>query len=429
MPQFRRKYTDGGEGAAIAAMGRRMTSESGEPGPGGRVWRPPAGDEGLAGRAETPAAEGAAGAPAAPVPPSTRRGPGWLALALAVVAAALGGGIAGGLLVLQLGDDGDGGAQPGGSAPSVVEVDITSAVTDAVQKARPAVVRVESATRRTFDVGSGVVISAEGYILTNAHVVLGTDQLKVVFADGSERPAVLIGHDYPFNDIAVLQVAPVGLTVMETADSDALRPGETVIAIGNPLGELYGSVTVGVISGLNRSRLLDGVRHDDIIQTDAAVNSGNSGGALVNLAGQLVGIPTTILRQSGAGQPVEGVAFAIPSNRALDIANRIIAARGPIPRPSLELEHIDLNEEVAARLPALAVSSGAVVLTIVQGGAAAQAGIRAGDVIVQLGDDVIDARTPLLNALAGHQPGETVKVVLNRNGRIIEAEVRLAKRS
>ncbi len=428
MPQFRQKYTDGGKGAAIGAAGRAMTTGSGDPGDGGRIWRPPRGDEGLGGRREELPGETPPGG-AAPAPPPAANGRGWLTLALALALAAFVGGIAGGLLVLQFGSDDGHSDRPGVPGLAAVEVDITSAVTDAVAKARPAVVRVESATRRTFDVGSGVVISEEGYILTNAHVVVGTDQLKVVLADGSERPAVLIGHDYPFNDIAVLQVAPGGLTVIPAGDSDALKPGETVIAIGNPLGELYGSVTVGVVSGLNRSRLLDGVRHDDIIQTDAAVNSGNSGGALVNLDGKLVGIPTTILRQSSSGQPVEGVAFAIPSNRALGIARRIIAARGPIARPSLELEHIDLNEEVVARLPALAVSSGAVVLTVVPGGVAAQAGIRAGDVIVQLGNDTVDARTPLLNALAAHEPGESIKVVLNRNGRIIETEVRLAKRS
>ncbi|MES4791659.1 MAG: hypothetical protein C4321_00540, partial [Chloroflexota bacterium] len=303
----------------------------------------------------------------------------------------------------------------GNGGAATVTVDITTAVSDAVRKARPAVVRIESASRRSFDVGSGVVISPEGYILTNAHVVMGTDDLKVVFADGTERPAVLIGHDHPFNDVAVLQVAPVGLSVIQVGDSARLEPGEIVVAIGNPLGELFGSVTMGVVSGVDRSRILDGMRHDDIIQTDAsinmgnsggpmfdlngnvigintaifsrsggsqgigfaiaAVNNGNSGGALINLAGELVGLPTTILRQTSGGQAIEGIAFAIPSNRAIAVAEAIIAARGPIPRPTLDLEHIDLNEEVAARLPALTTKSGAVILGIRQGGAAAEAGV------------------------------------------------------
>lgn len=425
MPQFPPKYTDGARPAAISKMGRGMSTGPGEPGTTGTVWRPPAEQVLRPGASEPP--------PDPPAPSPPPKGGGWSrALQLGIgglVVGAVIGGIAGALVAAGIDDDPGATDSTASATGTPVELEVTTALTSAARKALPAVVRVESATRRSLDVGSGVVISAEGYIVTNAHVVMGTDQLKVVFADGSERPAVLIGHDYPFNDIAVLQVAPVGLSVIEVGDSAELEPGETVLAIGNPLGELYGSVTVGVVSGLNRSRVLDGVRHDDIIQTDAAINSGNSGGALVNLAGQFVGMPTTILRQSNGGQPVEGVAFAIPSRRVMEIANQIIAGRGPISRPSLQLDHLDLNDEVAARLPALPTSTGAVVLTIVQGGVAAQAGIRAGDVIVRVGDTAVDAQTPLLNALAKHQPGETVKVVLNRNGRIIETEVRLAKRS
>lgn len=425
MPQFPPKYTDGARPAAISKMGRGMSTGPGEPGTTGTVWRPPAEPVLRPGASEPP--------PDPPAPSPPPKGGGWSgALLLGIgglVVGAVIGGIAGALVAAGIDDDPGATDSTASATGTPVELEVTTALTSAARKALPAVVRVESATRRSLDVGSGVVISAEGYIVTNAHVVMGTDQLKVVFADGSERPAVLIGHDYPFNDVAVLQVAPVGLSVIEVGDSAELEPGETVLAIGNPLGELYGSVTVGVVSGLNRSRVLDGVRHDDIIQTDAAINSGNSGGALVNLAGQFVGMPTTILRQSNGGQPVEGVAFAIPSRRVMEIANQIIAGRGPISRPSLQLDHLDLNDEVAARLPALPTSTGAVVLTIVQGGVAAQAGIRAGDVIVRVGDTAVDAQTPLLNALAKHQPGETVKVVLNRNGRIIETEVRLAKRS
>ncbi|PFG74673.1 S1C family serine protease [Tepidiforma thermophila] len=403
-----------------------MTTGPGESGTSGTVWRPPSEPALRSPAAEPPPSP----PPAPPAPQGDRRWRPALIVGIAgLVVGAITGGLAGGLIAARLDDDPVAGDVSRGEAGGSLDLDLTTAITAAARKASPAVVRVESATRRSLDVGSGVVVSAEGYIVTNAHVVMGTDQLKVVFADGSERPAVLIGHDYPFNDIAVLQVAPVGLSVIEVGDSAELEPGETVLAIGNPLGELYGSVTVGVVSGLNRSRVLDGMRHDDIIQTDAAINSGNSGGALVNLAGQLVGMPTTILRQSNGGQPVEGVAFAIPSRRVMEIANLIIAARGPIARPSLQLEHLDLNDEVAARLPALPTSTGAVVLAVAQGGAAAQAGVRAGDVIVRVGDTAVDAQTPLLNALAKHQPGETVKVVLNRNGRIIETEVRLARRS
>lgn len=406
-----------------------MTNDSGRsPLEEGRIWRPPPTSGALGADREADPARIDSSEPPPRSPRPAFRLPIGLA-AFGIIAAALVGGLVGGLAALRLDGSSSTGAETGGNEGAApLTVDITTAVSDAVRKARPAVVRIESASRRSFDVGSGVVISPEGYVLTNAHVVMGTDDLKVVFADGSERPAVLIGHDHPFNDIAVLQVAPVGLSVMEIGDSSRLEPGEMVVAIGNPLGDLYGSVSMGVVSGVNRSRILDGMRHDDIIQTDAAVNNGNSGGALANLAGELVGLPTTILRQTSGGQAIEGIAFAIPSNRAMAIAEAIIAARGPIPRPTLELEHIDLNEEVAARLPALATKSGAVILGIRQGGAAAEAGVRAGDVIVQLGDTPVDGQTPLLNALAMHRPGEVVKVVLNRNGRIIETEVRLAQR-
>ncbi len=400
-----------------------MSDESqGRPEPG-YVWRPPAEPP------RTPAAEPETSPPGPEPVAAPRRGGPWRILA-GVTAAALFGGVVGGVVGALLAGDGAGNAdQESPTSTTALQVEVSDAIAEAAARAAPAVVRIESATRRELDVGSGVIISAEGYIVTNAHVVLGTDQLKAVFPDGSERPAVLIGHDYPFNDVAVLQVAPVGLTVMEVGDSTELRVGQTVLAIGNPLGELYGAVTVGVISGLGRSRVSDGVRRDDIIQTDAAINSGNSGGALVNLAGQFIGMPTSVLRQTGSGQSVQGVAFAIPSNRVMAIARQIIQAQGPIPRPSLEAEHLDLTDEVAARLPALATDSGAVILNLASGGAAARAGIRAGDVIIQVGDRQVDRSTPLLNALEEHAPGETVKVVLNRNGRIIETEVRLAKRS
>jgi S1-C subfamily serine protease len=351
-----------------------------------------------------------------------------------MLGAALLGGLLGGAIVASVvfrGDDSSG--TPGREDASVLTVEQTSAIADVAADARPGVVRIESikatATGQEQDVGSGVVLDLDGHIVTNAHVVVGTDTLKVVLADGTERPAVLVGHDFPFTDVAVLQIGPGDLTPIAAGDSSVLRLGETVVAIGNPLAEFDGSVSVGVISGLNRVRIFDGVRQVDLIQTDAAVNNGNSGGALLNLAGQFIGMPTAVLRQSRSGSTVEGIAFALPANRVLDIANQIIANGGPIERASLGLEHIDITADNISRLPRTAVNEGAIVAAVASGGPSAEAGIRVGDVITMLGDAGVDRANPLYNALMPHDPGETVRVVLNRNGRIIEVEVRLAKRS
>ncbi|MGH7753858.1 MAG: S1C family serine protease, partial [Gemmatimonadales bacterium] len=298
---------------------------------------------------------------------------------------------------------------------------------------RPSIVRIESARRTPegtiSDVGSGIILDADGHILTNAHVVLGTETLRVILADGSERPAILIGHDAPFTDIAVLRIGPVDLDPLEVGDSTSLALGQAVVAIGNPLAEFEGSVTVGVVSGLNRSRTIDMVRQPDLIQTDAAVNNGNSGGALLNLKGQLVGIPTIVIRATRNDQPVEGIAFAIPSNRAMEVARGIIQANGNYPRAALGLEHMDITAEVAGRFGRLATAEGAIVATVTPGGPAAQAGIQPGDIITAIGGTAVDRAHLLLNGLMEHQPGSTVKVVLNRNGRIIEADVRLGTRS
>jgi 2-alkenal reductase len=350
--------------------------------------------------------------------------------------AALAGGVAGGLVVNVAKDDSS--PAPTGAmattAPGTVNVVLTSAVSDAAAKGRPSVIRIES-TRRTAlgveqDIGSGIVLDREGHVLTNAHVVLGTETLKAVFPDGSEQPAILIGHDFPFTDIAVLQVGPgSNLVPAEIGDSALLALGETVLAIGNPLAEFDGSVTVGVVSGVARRRVFDAVLQEDIIQTDAAVNNGNSGGALLNLRGQVVGVPTAIIRQFRGGQQVEGIAFALPINRAMAVARGIIAALGNYPRPAMGLEHADLGLDGSPRPGGrLAVDQGALVTAVTPGGPAATAGIGSGDVITRLGDLDVTRDRPLLNALMAYHAGDTVRVVLNRNGRIIEAEVRLAKK-
>lgn len=378
---------------------------------------------------------------AAPPPasaPAPRRPRAWL---LTLVATALGGGLAGGIaagLIVWAATEDDGAQAPAATAPAAgspgaTTIEVTGAIVEAAARGRASVVRIESSHRTTGgierDVGSGVVVDSRGYIVTNAHVVIGTDSLKVILPDGSERQAILLGHDYPFTDVAVLQVSPGGLTPIEAGDSSTLAPGETVVAIGEALSEFQGSVTVGVVSGVNRTRYYDGVVQRDFIQTDAAVNHGNSGGALLNLKGQLVGMPTSVIRLTETGQDVQGVAFALPANRLLKVAGQIITLGGPIPRPSLGFETIDLVPENLARLPRLATDEGAIVSSVPAGSAAVDAGVKVGDIVTMLGDQAITRQNPLLNVLEKYEPGQTVKVVLNRSGRIIVTEVRLVKRS
>lgn len=355
-------------------------------------------------------------------------------LAVAFGASILGGVVAGSAVaVLSPDTTHTGTPSPPQGTPKTTSLSVqqTSAISDVAARARPGVVRVES-TRRTQngveqEVGSGIVLDTEGHIVTSAHVVLNTDTLKIVLSDGTERPAILVGNDFPFTDVAVLQIGPGKLTPIEPGDSSVLVLGESVVAIGNPLAEFDGSVSVGVISGLNRKRVMDDVRQDDLIQTDAAINSGNSGGALLNLRGQFIGIPTAVLRLTRGGAPVEGIAFALPSNRVMEIARRIIAD-GSYPRPSLAAETHDLTPELLARTSRPVVTEGALVSQVTAGGAADAAGIQAGDVITKLASQDVNRDNPFLNVLMRHQPGETVRVVLNRNGRIIETDVRLAKR-
>ncbi len=372
-----------------------------------------------------------------PAPPPTHAGPGGrrfsatAVVAIAGAAAILSGALAG-VIAATLANPEDDSPSDGGNVQALT-VEQTSAVADAAASTRPSVVRIES-TRKVQggteqDIGSGVILDTEGHVVTNAHVVLNTDTLKIVLADGSERQAILVGHDFPFTDVAVLQIGPGGLDPIEVGDSSAARLGETVMAVGNPLAEFDGSISVGVISGVNRVRSMDGVLQPDLIQTDAAVNNGNSGGALVNLKGQFIGMPTAVIRQSRSGAEVEGIAFALPSNRVAAIAREIIERGSGIPRPSIQAGHVDLTPELLAARPRTGAKEGALIEGVNPGGPAAEAGIQAGDVITNVGDFVVDPAHPLLNVLMAFEPDETAKVVLNRNGRIIETEVRFAQRS
>ncbi len=217
------------------------------------------------------------------------------------------------------------------SAVSSLSVTEDSAVIDVVKKAEPAVVTVESTMQtqsRRFGTtlataeGSGVIIDAQGHIVTNAHVVQGAQQIAVIFNDGTKVSATLVGADSN-NDVAVLRVSGKVPAYLLLGNSSAVQLGETVIAIGNPLGNYQGSVTAGVVSGLNRS--VQGSGLAGLIQTDAAFNHGDSGGPLLNLSGQVVGINTLVVQSTDSGDLAQGLGFAIPSNTVSTVARQLIA--------------------------------------------------------------------------------------------------------
>jgi S1-C subfamily serine protease len=353
-------------------------------------------------------------------------------VAVALIAG-VSGGIAGAAITSWLDDDPSPAPRdtPAPVERQPVAVEVSSAMIEAAARGRASTVRIESRQRGRsgFDVGSGVVIDDTGHIVTNAHVVAGADTVRVFLPDGSEQPAILLGHDAPFTDVAVLRIAPGLVPPLEAGDPAALQPGETVVVVGNPLSEFAGSVSAGIVSGINRARTIDGFLYTNLVQIDAALNSGNSGGALLNLAGQFVAMPSVVLREGPGGVPVAGIGFAIPADHVLDIAGQIIAAGGPIARSDLGIRSVEITAEVRRSANLADAATGVLVLDVAMGGPADEAGIRAGDIIVSLGGDELGPGFPLLNALARHSPGDTVTVVLDRNGSMVETQVRLGRRS
>ncbi len=305
----------------------------------------------------------------------------------------------------------------------------------AVQKVAPAVVTVIVRGAQGQGSGSGVIISDQGYILTNNHVVEGATRLSVLFADSTLQQARLIGTD-PLNDIAVLRVDGAVPGVAVIGDSTALQPGETVLAIGSPLGNFRNTVTSGVVSALNRS--LPGSGMEGLIQTDAAINSGNSGGPLINLAGEVVGINTVVVRNGDLGfgmgaAPVEGLGFAVPSVIFRNVADQLIAT-GEVRYPFLGITYLTIDGQVAAEY-GLPVQSGAFIQNtrtgqpaVQPGSAAASAGLRDGDIIVAVEGTRLDYNTSLRQLLLRHKPGDTITLTVLRDGQERDFTVTLGER-
>jgi len=323
------------------------------------------------------------------------------------------------------------------SLPSVITFQEESATIEVVKKVEPAVVTVVNLRmpQRGFggdltqprSLGSGVVIDPQGYVVTNNHVVEGNESLSVIMASGDKRDAELVGTD-AFSDLAVLYLEADNLPAAELGDSGQLQPGERVIAIGSALGDFRNTVTSGVISGLERSIAVDaGFALEGLIQTDTAINHGNSGGPLVNLQGQVIGINTLIIRGDSYSRDVaEGLGFAIPSNTVRLVVEQLIA-KGRVSRPFLGISHQEVTPRLAAYYN-LAVNHGILVLQVAPATPASQAGLEAGDVIVAISGDPIDSENPFLNVLMRHQVGETVTLSVNRFGRELALEVTLGER-
>lgn len=363
-----------------------------------------------------------------------------LFVGIVAVASAIAGAIVGGRVVLEF-------TQPPeiSSAPTFSDVpaplqisntEIETAITQTVEKVGPAVVTVVGMVpgQNTFfgrtpdgqSSGSGVIISQDGYIVTNNHVVEDATDLSVILSDGTQLPAQVISTDI-FADLAVLKADGQMPAVVNIGNSDNLKSGETVIAIGSPLGEFRNTVTVGVISATGRMlETGNGYFMEDLLQTDAAINQGNSGGPLVNLNGELVGINTLIVRGgNGGGATVEGLGFAVPSNTVSLITQRIIET-GYFARPYLGVNWQSINPSIARRYR-LGAEWGAYVSRVASGSPAAQAGIQRGDIILSLGEFTLGEDISYLNTLFNYQPGEQVNIKVLREGEEITVSVMLGE--
>lgn len=274
--------------------------------------------------------------------------------------------------------------------------------------------------QRVSNLGSGVIVSSDGYILTNHHVVEAADEIQVSLPDGRNLPAELVGTD-PETDLAVLRVKQTGLDAITFAKPDSVQVGDVVLAIGNPFG-VGQTVTMGIVSGLNRSHL--GINtFENFIQTDAAINPGNSGGALVDAAGNLVGINTAIFSRSGGNL---GIGFAIPVSLAKQVMQQIIT-HGGVTRGWVGIEVQDITPEIADSFN-LHSTEGALIAGVLRGGPADKAGIRPGDVLVKVNDQPVADSSSLLNLIAALPPGKQAALSLIRKEANMLIMVKVDKR-
>ncbi len=343
-------------------------------------------------------------------------------------------------------ENGDGAAVDGTGETAMVNEPIaptsTSFVANIVREVGPAVVRIDAsrtvtaqvpeifrnpAFRQFFGeapdpqqrveqgVGSGFIVSEDGRILTNAHVVDGADTVQVTLKDGRTFEGRVVGTD-PVTDVAVIDIEANDLPMVALSDSDQLQPGEWAIAIGNPLG-LDSTVTMGIVSGTGRSSGQVGVadKRVSFIQTDAAINPGNSGGPLLNEQGEVIGMNTAII------QNAQGIGFAIPINTVERIADQL-AATGRVDHPYLGIRMVTLNEQTKANLAqqtdlTIPEGNGVLVVEVMPNSPAARAGLQPGDVLLKVGDTVVEEAQDVQTQVEATQVGEDLAVEFTRDGR------------
>ncbi|MEV4801517.1 trypsin-like peptidase domain-containing protein [Nonomuraea sp. NPDC049421] len=348
--------------------------------------------------------------------------------ALAMAAMAVGGGVVGAVVATSFQPEPVAGSSPSAPSPVFKSASDQLTVAEVAAKVQPTVVMIQGQSGE----GSGVVLSEDGLILTNNHVAVGAGQggqMSVKFSDGKTAKATVVGTD-PATDLAVIRAEGVsGLTKATLGDSDQLKVGDPVLAIGSPLG-LDGSVTAGIVSALDRTlnlgndqrrQLPPGWPQDNesapttiggAIQTDASINPGNSGGALVNAAGELVGINTAIASDAAGG----GVGFAIPVNTAKQVSEQLISS-GKVTHAWLGVSVTDATGDVA----------GALVRQVSPGSPAEKAGLQQGDLITKIGDKTVDGGDTVVGQVRGFKPGQEVKITYMRDGESHEVDVTLAE--
>ena len=263
--------------------------------------------------------------------------------------------------------------------------------------------------------GSGFILTQDGYILTNYHVVESPNSITVALYDGTTYDAELVGYDES-NDVAVLKVEAEGLSPVVLGDSDNLNVGDSVVAIGNPLGELTFSLTAGLVSAKDREVTLSSAVTMDLIQTDCAINSGNSGGALFNLYGEVIGITNAKYSSSSSSSAsIDNIGFAIPINHVLPIVKSIIE-NGYISKPYIGVSVSDVNKQSQL----YGIPAGAAVQSVAEGSPAAEAGLQAGDVITRVNDTEITGSSDLVSLVGSAAVGDGLTLTVYRQGTTVE---------